>query len=94
MHKIDILVVLICVLVVTSLAAVKFHNTTVKQSSSDKALVFEVCNPNFCYEQMFYDVKKWEKKTDTTGRQFIRLYFHNQTQMDFDVTNKTFKVKK
>ena len=39
-----------------------------------KPLVLEICNPNFCYEQVIPVAKKWEVKHDFTGKKFIRVY--------------------
>ena len=60
-----------------------------------KPLVLEICNPNFCYEQIINDAKKWEYKQDYTGRKFVRVYFYDKWKLlDISVDGKTVMVKK
>jgi hypothetical protein len=60
-----------------------------------KPLVLEICNSNFCYEQIINDAKKWEYKQDYTGKKFIRVYFYdNRRLLDISADGKTVKVKK
>lgn len=62
---------------------------------ADKPLVFEICTPTFCYEQVIPDAKKWEYKHDLNGRKFIRVYFYDKWKLlDFYVENKQVKQKK
>ena len=35
---------------------------------ASKPLVLEICNPNFCYEQIIPDAKKWQYEYDFTGK--------------------------
>lgn len=46
-----------------------------------KPLVLEICNPNFCYEQIIPDAKKWEYKHDFTGKKFVRVYFYDSRKL-------------
>lgn len=60
-----------------------------------KPLVLEICNPNFCYEQIIPDAKKWEFKHDYTGKKFIRVYFYDSRKLlDIKADGLTVKQKK
>lgn len=92
MKKIDVIVVLVCALVVGGIAATKVYKQKI---GTDKRTVFEVCTPNYCFEQVYYGVKKYENKTDAnTGKKFIRIYMNDGSVSDFATENKTVKVKK
>ena len=60
-----------------------------------KPLVLEICNPNFCYEQIIPDAKKWEYKHDFTGKKFVRVYFYDSRKLlDIKADGLTVKQKK
>ena len=60
-----------------------------------KPLVLEICNPNFCYEQVIPDAKKWEVKYDFTGKKFIRVYFYDTRRLlDIPAEGRTVKQLK
>lgn len=60
-----------------------------------KPLVLEICNPNFCYEQIIQDAKKWEVKYDFTGKKFIRVYFYDTRRLlDIPAEGRTVKQLK
>lgn len=60
-----------------------------------KPLVLEICNPNFCYEQVIPDAKKWEIKHDFTGKKFIRVYFYDTRKLlDISAEGRTVKQLK
>lgn len=62
---------------------------------ASKPLVLEICNPNFCYEQIIPDAKKWQYEYDFTGKKFIRVYFYNSSELlDIEVDGLTVKQKK
>lgn len=61
--------------------------------SADK-MVFEVCNPNFCYEQVLENVKSWEWKTDNAGKKFVRVYFYDKRILDIKGDGMTIKPLK
>lgn len=91
MKKIDVIVVLVCALFVCGIAGTKVYKQKI---GIEKPTVFEVCTPTYCFDQIFYNVKKYENKTDATGRKFIRIYFNDGSVSDFSTENKTVKVKK
>ena len=91
MKKFDIVVILVCALVVGGIAATKVYKQKI---GSTKPYTFEVCTPTYCYDQIFYDVKKYEKMTDPMGRKFIRIHFNDGSVADFATENKAIKVKK
>lgn len=60
-----------------------------------KPLVLEICNPNFCYEQIIPDAKKWQYEYDFAGKKFIRVYFYNSRELlDIEADWLTVKQKK
>ena len=60
-----------------------------------KLLVLEICNSNFCYEQIIPDVKKWQYEYDFTGKKFIRVYFYDSNKLlDIEADGLTVKQKK
>ena len=60
-----------------------------------KPLVLEICNPNFCYEQIIQDAKKWEYIRDFTGKKYVRVYFYDTRRLlDIKADGMTVKVKK
>ena len=60
-----------------------------------KPLVFEICNPNFCYEQIVPDAKNWIYIEDYNGRKYIRVFFYDKGRLlDIYIDGKTAKVKK
>lgn len=60
-----------------------------------KPLVLEICNPNFCYEQIIQDAKKWEYIYDFTGKKYVRVYFYDTRRLlDIKADGMTVKVKK
>ena len=60
-----------------------------------KPLVLEICNPNFCYEQIIPDAKKWQYEYDFTGKKFIRVYFYDSNKLlDIEADGLTVKQKK
>lgn len=60
-----------------------------------KPLVLEICTPNFCYEQIIQDAKKWEYIRDFVGKKYVRVYFYNTRKLlDIKVDGMTIKVKK
>lgn len=60
-----------------------------------KPLVLEICNPSFCYELIARDAKKWEWKTDFTGKKFVRVYFYDTKKMlDIPADRLTVKARK
>lgn len=62
---------------------------------ASKPLVLEICNPNFCYEQIIPDAKKWQYEYDFTGKKFIRIYFHDSRKLlDIEADGLTVKQKK
>ena len=62
---------------------------------ASKPLVLEICNPNFCYEQIIPDAKKWQYEYDFTGKKFIRVYFYNSSKLlDIEADGLTVKQKK
>ena len=62
---------------------------------ASKPLVLEICSPNFCYEQIIPDAKKWEYKHDFTGKKFIRVYFYDSGKLlDIEADGLTVKQKK
>ena len=62
---------------------------------ASKPLVLEICNPNFCYEQIIPDAKKWQYEYDFTGKKFIRVYFYNSGKLlDIGADGLTVKQKK
>ena len=62
---------------------------------ASKPLVLEICNPNFCYEQIIPDAKKWQYEYDFTGKKFIRVYFYDSSKLlDIEVDGLTVKQKK
>ena len=62
---------------------------------ASKPLVLEICNPNFCYEQIIPDAKKWQYEYDFTGKKFIRVYFYDSSELlDIEVDGLTVKQKK
>ena len=62
---------------------------------ASKPLVLEICNPNFCYEQIIPDAKKWRYEYDFTGKKFIRVYFYDSGKLlDIKVDGLTVKQKK
>ena len=87
----DSIVVVLCTLLVSGAAAAKVYKQKI---GSEKPVVLEVCAPTYCYEQLFYNVKKYENKTDPHGRKFIRIYGNDGTITDVAAENKTVKVKK
>lgn len=87
----DSIVVVLCALLVTGAAAAKVYKQKI---GSEKPVVLEVCTPTYCFEQLFYNVKKFENKTDPQGRKFIRIYGNDGTITDVSTENKTVKVKK
>ena len=46
-----------------------------------KPLILEVCSPNFCYDQIIPDAKKWEYKHDSNGKKFVRVYFYDSRKL-------------
>ena len=62
---------------------------------ASKPLVLEICNPNFCYEQIIPDAKKWQYEYDFTGKKFIRVYFYDSSKLlDIEADGLTVKQKK
>lgn len=62
---------------------------------ASKPLVLEICNPNFCYEQIIPDAKKWQYEYDFTGKKFIRVYFYDSGKfLDIEADGLTVKQKK
>ena len=62
---------------------------------ASKPLVLEICNPNFCYEQIIPDAKKWRYEYDFTGKKFIRVYFYDSNKLlDIKADGLTVKQKK
>ena len=62
---------------------------------ASKPLVLEICNPNFCYEQIIPDAKKWQYEYDFTGKKFIRVYFYDSGKLlDIEADGLTIKQKK
>ena len=62
---------------------------------ASKPLVLEICNPNFCYEQIIPDAKKWQYEYDFTGKKFIRVYFYDSSKLlDIKADGLTVKQKK
>ena len=62
---------------------------------ASKPLVLEICNPNFCYEQIIPDAKKWQYEYDFTGKKFIRVYFYDSRKLlDIEADGLTVKQKK
>lgn len=62
---------------------------------ASKPLVLEICSPNFCYEQIIPDAKKWQYEYDFTGKKFIRVYFYNSSKLlDIEADGLTVKQKK
>ena len=62
---------------------------------ASKPLVLEICNPNFCYEQIIPDAKKWQYEYDFTGKKFIRVYFYDTSKLlDIEADGLTVKQKK
>lgn len=62
---------------------------------ASKPLVLEICSPNFCYEQIIPDAKKWEYKHDFTGKKFVRVYFYDSRKLlDIKADGLTVKQKK
>lgn len=62
---------------------------------ASKPLVLEICSPNFCYEQIIPDAKKWQYEYDFTGKKFIRVYFYNSRELlDIKADGLTVKQKK
>ena len=62
---------------------------------ASKPLVLEICNPNFCYEQIIPDAKKWQYEYDFTGKKFIRVYFYDSNKLlDIEADGLTVKQKK
>lgn len=62
---------------------------------ASKPLVLEICNPNFCYEQIIPDAKKWQYEYDFTGKKFIRVYFYNSRKLlDIEADGLAVKQKK
>lgn len=60
-----------------------------------KPLVFEICNPNFCYKQIIPDAKNWIYITDDRDRKYIRVFFYEKNRLlDIYVDGKTVTVKK
>ena len=91
MRVADSIVVVLCTLLVGGVATAKVYKQKI---CSEKPVVLEVCTPTYCYEQLFYNVKKYENKTDPQGRKFIRIYGNDGTITDVSSENKTVKVKK
>lgn len=91
MKKIDCLVIMLCTLLVVGIATAKVYKQKV---GSEKPVVLEVCTPTYCFEQYFYNVKKYEHKTDAQGHKFVRVYMNDGTITDFATENKTIKAKK
>lgn len=75
----DSIVVVLCTLLVAGVAAAKVYKQKI---GSEKPVVLEVCTPTYCFEQLFYNVKKYEIKTDPQGRKFIRIYGNDGTITD------------
>lgn len=62
---------------------------------ASKPLVLEICNPNFCYEQIIPDAKKWQYEYDFTGKKFIRVYFYDSNKLlDIEADGLAVKQKK
>ena len=62
---------------------------------ASKPLVLEICNLNFCYEQIIPDAKKWQYEYDFTGKKFIRVYFYDSSKLlDIEADGLTVKQKK
>ena len=62
---------------------------------ASKPLVLEICNLNFCYEQIIPDAKKWQYEYDFTGKKFIRVYFYDSNKLlDIEADGLTVKQKK
>ena len=62
---------------------------------ASKPLVLEICNPNFCYEQIIPDAKKWQYEYDFTGKKFIRVYFYDSSKfLDIEADGLTVKQKR
>ena len=62
---------------------------------ASKPLVLEICNPNFCYEQIIPDAKKWRYEYDFSGKKFIRVYFYDSRKLlDIEADGLTVKQKK
>ena len=62
---------------------------------ASKPLVLEICNPNFCYEQIIPDAKKWRYEYDFTDKKFIRVYFYDSGKLlDIEADGLTVKQKK
>ena len=62
---------------------------------ASKPLVLEICNPNFCYEQIIPDAKKWQYEYDFTGKKFISVYFYDSSKLlDIEADGLTVKQKK
>lgn len=62
---------------------------------ASKPLVLEICNPNFCYEQIIPDAKKWQYEYDFTGKKFIRVYFYDSGKLlDIEADGLTVKQKR
>jgi hypothetical protein len=91
MRVADSIVVILCTLLVVGVAAAKVYKQSV---GTEKPIVLEICTPTYCFEQMLYNVKKYENKTDPQGRKFIRVYGNDGTITDISTENKTVKVKK
>ena len=59
-----------------------------------KPLVLEICNPNFCYEQIIQDAKKWEYIHDFTGKKYVLLYFYDTRRLlDIKTDGMSVRVK-
>lgn len=91
MRVTDVIVFVFCTFLVAGVTVAKVYKQKI---GSEKPVVLEVCAPTHCYEQLFYDVKKYENKTDSQGRKFIRIYGNDGTITDVALENKTVKVKK
>ena len=87
----DSIVVVLCTLLVSGAAAAKVYKQKI---GSEKPVVLEVCTPTYCYEQLFYSVKKYENIIDPRGRKFIRIYGNDGTITDVASENRTVEVKK
>lgn len=62
---------------------------------ASKPLVLEICSPNFCYEQIIPDAKKWQYEYDFSGKKFIRVYFYDSRKLlDIEADGLTVKQKK
>ena len=60
-----------------------------------KSSVFDICNSSFCYVLTVQDAKKWEWKTDLTGRKYVRVYFYEPGKLlDIPADRLTVKLRK